>query len=369
MNGKPISPYGSRLDNTLLLSPTIFPFIFAALMGRFFRHLGVYLAERGTTLGRLEQIFGCQSVFLAIERQFCLRPLSVVGILSIVVWLLSPLGGQSALRLLDQHEINANFTSTLRYMDPQTSEKTFLQGGGVYAEGRPTATSIFLAALLSGGTYQASPVDFWGNFKLPLYRQMVNTTSDGWRTMTEDTLYASMIGIPIINYNTSDQRIFNIKARQFDVVCSDNKLLDRDATNFGNLTATWKLQSLTPGPMCNSTNADNCAPFCRDYPCPFVSKSLANQTEPEFQFSVANCSLSYDYYELNVFCGDYCRVQKMRKIDPFQDGFTPSDDTGIRTLNLDGLLRYLPTLDDAAGTSILNRGPVSQTPVCRFYQY
>jgi hypothetical protein len=99
LDGNEVSGYGDRLEETLLLSPTIFPLIFAALMGRFFRHLGVYLAERGTTLGRLEQLVGCQSVFSALERQVTLRYWSVVGLFSVLVWLLSPVGGQSAHRL------------------------------------------------------------------------------------------------------------------------------------------------------------------------------------------------------------------------------------------------------------------------------
>jgi hypothetical protein len=128
LDGKEVSNYGSRLEETLLLSPTIFPLIFAALMGRFFRHLGVYLAERGTTLGRLEQLVGCQSVFTALERQITLRYWSVVGLLSVLVWLLSPVGGQSALRLLGQESKNDYTVRNLRYLDPHSSTDSILQG-------------------------------------------------------------------------------------------------------------------------------------------------------------------------------------------------------------------------------------------------
>ena len=63
-------------------------------MGRFFRYLSLWLAQQGTTLGLLEQLVGCQSVFSALERQICLRSWSAVGLASILVWLISPLGGQ-----------------------------------------------------------------------------------------------------------------------------------------------------------------------------------------------------------------------------------------------------------------------------------
>jgi hypothetical protein len=97
-------------------------------MGRFFRHLGLWLAQRGTTLGRLEQLVGCQSVFSALERQFCLRSWSVVGLASILIWLLSPVGGQSALRLLDQEVGSIHSTSQVRYMSPMTIMDSIMSG-------------------------------------------------------------------------------------------------------------------------------------------------------------------------------------------------------------------------------------------------
>ena len=123
-----MSDYGHKLEQTLLLSPTIFPLIFAALMGRFFRHLGLWLAQRGTTLGRLEQLIGCQSVFSALERQICLRSWSMVGLASILIWLLSPVGGQSALRLLNQEVGDIHFTSQIRYMSPITIMDSMMSG-------------------------------------------------------------------------------------------------------------------------------------------------------------------------------------------------------------------------------------------------
>jgi hypothetical protein len=159
LDGKNISDYGDGLEQTLLLSPTIFPLIFVALMGRFFRHLGVYLAERGTTLGRLEQLIGCQSVFTALERQIVLRSWSVVELLSILVWLLSPVGGQSALRLLGQESKMVSSTATVRYLDPQSVKNSYLGSASGLNSARPAHTSIFLAALLSSSKYQDTSMD------------------------------------------------------------------------------------------------------------------------------------------------------------------------------------------------------------------
>jgi hypothetical protein len=169
LDGKVPMAGNSKLEEMLLYTPTVFPLLFAALMGRFFRHLGIWLAERGTTLGRLEQLVGCQSVFLAIERQICLRNFSIVGLCSILVWLLSPFGGQSALRLLRQEEHYLNSTQTLHYIDPQNVQDSYMTGASSLNSGRSTFTSLFLAALLSSTNFQTAPSDLWGNVKLPSY--------------------------------------------------------------------------------------------------------------------------------------------------------------------------------------------------------
>jgi hypothetical protein len=118
LDGEEVSQYGNGLQQALLISPTIFPLLFAALMGRFFRHLGVYLAEQGTTLGRLEQLISYQSVFTALERRFILGCWSIIGLFSVSIWLLSPVEGQSALRLLKQRTEEVSFAANISYLDP-----------------------------------------------------------------------------------------------------------------------------------------------------------------------------------------------------------------------------------------------------------
>lgn len=362
LDGKEVSHYGSRLAETLLLSPTIFPLIFAALMGRFFRHLGVYLAERGTTLGRLEQLVGCQSVFSALERQFCLRSWSVVGLLSIVVWLLSPVRGQSALRLLSQESNDITSTATVHYMSPSTISTSVIEGASSANSGRSTFTSIFLAALLSSSKYQDTPMDLWGNVKLPIYRYIENSTSDEWKeirnTNKHNVTYASLIGVPIAGFPSDGFSTFNIKARQFDITCSSNELLHRNQSGFGSVTTTWKLSPLKLSKNCGNTTAECKIPDCAGYPCPILSKSLANDTKADnYQFSVANCDISFEYFEAGVRCnGTSCVVHKMRKLDLFGDGYTEDVDAFTRNNFLSNEMSYMPTLDNYNVGSASARG-------------
>jgi hypothetical protein len=349
LDGKDVSEYGTKLSETLLMSPTIFPLIFAALMGRFFRHLGVYLAERGTTLGRLEQLIGCQSVFTALERQVTLRYWSVVGLFSVLVWLLSPVGGQAALRLLGKENKYVSSTTTLRYLDPLSTKDSVLEGASSLNSARASYTSIFLAALLSSSKYQDTSMDLWGNVKLPLYRSIENTTSNEWKIVGDhhhNATYGSLIGVPTVGMPSEGYSSFNIKARQFDITCSSNerKSGERNNSLWANVTSTW---GLVADPATKG----------RDYPRPIFSLSLADESSKGSNYSVTACNVNYNYLEAKVNCnGTSCGVTSMRKLDLLTDGYTSDMDAFTRGNIIFNLLSNLPRVDNINVTSPSARG-------------
>lgn len=51
LDKKPTSALGHNVESAISLSPTIFPIVFAAITGKFFKTLGLFWAERGITLG------------------------------------------------------------------------------------------------------------------------------------------------------------------------------------------------------------------------------------------------------------------------------------------------------------------------------
>ncbi|KAF2264690.1 hypothetical protein CC78DRAFT_463206 [Lojkania enalia] len=342
IDGHDVSGYGIRLRQTLLLSPTIFPIIFAALMSRCFKHIGLYLAERGITLGRLEQLVGCQSLFSALERQISLRSWSILGLLMSLVWLLSPLGGQSALRLLDTEYKFIEATRVFNYLSPTAMQDSFLGGASMVNSGRSTFTAVFLAALLSSSKYQNTPMDLWGNVKLPAYRSLDNQTSDDWKLVdhTQDVTYASLIGVPVAGVQSRGSSSFHLKARQWDIICEANEQRSENDTNFGDMTATWKL-NFTEG-------------FCEGYPCGINLKSLDSTGE---NFTVAECQLTYEYFEARIICNSTsCHTDAIKKLDLLSDGFTNDNDAYIRTTMIANGLRNLPTVDNIGVGSAAARG-------------
>ncbi|USP81570.1 hypothetical protein yc1106_08844 [Curvularia clavata] len=363
LNGQEVSDYGTKLKETLLISPTLFPLLFAALMGRFFRHFGLWLAQRGTTLGRLEQLVGCQSVFSALERQISLGTWSVVGVASILIWLLSPVGGQSALRLLDQETGVIRSTHQLRYLNPMTFMDSIMSSSSFINEGRISFTSITLAALLSSSRYQNTSMDMWGNVKLPLYRSIENSTSDEWKIVpqltSQNVTYASLIGIPVLGLSNGVSN-FTVRARQWDVTCSSNKEVDKKPSNFGD-EYPWQVSIMTNATVACMNGKQCVKTMCARYPCPIQSISLGKKN-PDV-FTISNCDLSFGNFEAAVKCtGKACAVEKMRKVPLLDDKYPIGYDIAIRSTFVTNQMMHMPIMDvykvsmpQARGSTTLER--------------
>lgn len=51
LDKKPVSSYGQNVKAITLLSPTIFPIVYAAILGKALRRVGLFKAERSSTIG------------------------------------------------------------------------------------------------------------------------------------------------------------------------------------------------------------------------------------------------------------------------------------------------------------------------------
>lgn len=73
-----------------------------------------------------------------MERQIALRGANLFGLVIILVWALSPIGGQSALRLLDESPRTLIYNSTLRYLPIEIAQNTAMSGADDAVSGWPT---------------------------------------------------------------------------------------------------------------------------------------------------------------------------------------------------------------------------------------
>lgn len=238
--------------------------------------------------------------------------------------------------------------------------------------GRSTFTPLFLAALLSSGNYQTSSEDLWGNVKLPLYRAIENSTSDEWKTVPDynhtDIQWSSLIGIPVSAFNgeaytTASLNHFTVKARQFDIVCTNNSKVagaQVEATNEANNKtsySTWLMETGTEQPDCSNSTTGCPIQACLSYPCPFVSISSAiPDGEDEFS-SVAKCGYYYDYVEASVECiASTCRATSMRKLDMYTDGYTTDFEEYVRGTIMFNLFNTMTSVDTIGVASPTARG-------------
>lgn len=316
--------------------------------------MGLFLAERGTTLGRLEQLIGSTSLFSALERQISLRGFSVVGYVLMILWLLSPLGGQSALRLMGEETNSVLSNGTVQYLNPDTIMDTAMGAASDINSARSVFGPIFLAALLSSSKYQDTSMDLWGNVKLPRYSSVEHVTSDEWKSVHYDNstnvTYASLIGIPVAHMDKIGANNFSVKARQWDVSCDKNEMQGGKQAEFGSMdVSTWKV-ALTP---VNTT--------CSDWPCSMSFKSMANNDADDndfFNYTVSSCKVSYDMYETRICCQDQsCKPVAIRKIDMFTGvNYTRDSDAFFRNTPLRNIMATLPRVDNLGVGSVTFRG-------------
>lgn len=94
---KPICP---NIKQEHILTPLLgyhpFPICFAAIVGRASVKYATWKLQKGTTIGALEQLMGSRTVASAFATQVQLRSANLIGIVLLLVWPPSPLGGQSS---------------------------------------------------------------------------------------------------------------------------------------------------------------------------------------------------------------------------------------------------------------------------------
>lgn len=246
LNNKKQDEFGDNVREVLQVASTLWPISFAAVLGPFLRTIALYWAEKGSTLGALEFLSNSQTTISAVINlvTYGYTYFWTFGI--VVIWCLSPLGGQAALRSVD---VVPNSTTTqipaMHYLGSNISDMNPLYqsipGGdlGIFEGGNAREDFIFnlrnmVASVFStpdvlishangssdafntavqtlGGRWQAARLgqqDLWRNVRVPFLELLPHYDSkrpDAWVEVPIDMVvsYASFIGIPIRGGTTS----------------------------------------------------------------------------------------------------------------------------------------------------------------------
>ncbi|KAF2219289.1 hypothetical protein BDZ85DRAFT_44759 [Elsinoe ampelina] len=229
-DSKPLveSRLGVVAEEAAKLGPTVFPVLFAAVVGSALKVFARYLAERSPQkLGMLEMLTGSRTVLSTVESQVLLWRATWLGLGLTCLWSLSPLGGQASLRLLSRetrmvdspltvYYVNTALTGLyrrLRYEQARAIYSTSWDNHSFYdspnfaASEFPALQAVLLASMNAPTSTQASNEDLWNNVRIPRISRLANVTkdADGWKAVPENLGkldYASMTGVPITTQRT-----------------------------------------------------------------------------------------------------------------------------------------------------------------------
>ncbi|TEY39404.1 hypothetical protein BOTCAL_0459g00020 [Botryotinia calthae] len=179
--------------------PTVFPILFASVIARATHAILLWRLERGEDIGVLDVLAGSTSLASSVISQLKLRIFSFVGIPLIVIWALSPIGGQASFRQLTISK-KILLDSTQSYYMISTGNMPFLQFLPIISW-FSIVNAIFMSSVMGPPTTKSSPADIWGNVKIPYIERYENGStpdSKGWFSVNStNSIYSSLVGVPI----------------------------------------------------------------------------------------------------------------------------------------------------------------------------
>jgi hypothetical protein len=231
LDRKPLSSLGNNIIVGIKFGPTVFPIVFAAIVSRLMRSVAQWKAETGTKLGLLEQLVGSQNLTSAIQRLVLLQRYSPLGFAIVVLWLLSPLGGQSSLRILDTVSTTVLSEAQLHYFDVNFTSIGAFDGSDALELLGPSVSALFQASLLASKQVKSSPVDLWNNVKIPMIDELSPWTKgisgNPWIDIDQTSsslVYSSLSGLNVNGLPKRGEALFTIETSYMQLTCGDGKV-------------------------------------------------------------------------------------------------------------------------------------------------
>lgn len=229
LHGKSINEYawGRQILVVTPIVATVWPIIFAAVVGSAVKNVARLRSEKGTSLGEVETLMGSQTVMGTIRTATMLRQVGMISTALIIIWSFSPLGSQAVLRCLTVRELKAYDQPVISYMNDTAGSSTLGSLSG-WSRQSPVLQSVFNTVMFSGSTalqyvdkndtdairimeqlgskedvFRGSSVDAWRNIKIPRLERLPKYNPNSPSTWVEvpHSLqvvdYSSLIGIPV----------------------------------------------------------------------------------------------------------------------------------------------------------------------------
>lgn len=294
------------------------------------------------------------TIVQTILTQIQMRSLNLLSLLLIVIWSLSPLGGQASLRVVGSRMQASTITRTLQYVNTSMDEMPYI--GGDTASQFVPVNALFGAALVGASSSSTSSVDAWGNMRIPWIENLNSSTADaeGWVSIPQlnsSDDYTSLIGLPLsmISDASNLTTSFDIETSYWTLSCPVFEDLgdghdangDTDSAAEAKLSARLKPFEDPYGvSLYNTTGAHNLYLYSvnplYNYSEPWNSQSnerlrhvtyVENNNDP-VHWVAANCTIKTTYVEVSTSCSaDRCTAVRIRNSRALHapESWTPFD--------------------------------------------
>ncbi|KAF4954457.1 hypothetical protein FGADI_5236 [Fusarium gaditjirri] len=209
LHGKKQSSFGDTVVEVLSVASTLWPILFATVLGPLLKSVALFRAERGSNLGSLEFLLTSQTTASALKNILTMGWIGSWAIGVVAVWSLSPLGGQAALRSLGTQP-NPTFTKTpvTYYLGNNRSQiyRYYRTGASVFGGSAAVSRISDMRTILSTSFSTQDILVSHANTSSPHYNETITDLGgydsddpNAWVSVPEDEIvpYASLIGLPI----------------------------------------------------------------------------------------------------------------------------------------------------------------------------
>jgi hypothetical protein len=276
--------------------------------------------ESGERCGTLDVLAGSTSLTSTIMSLLQLRMVTFLGLSLAITWTLSPIGGQASFRQVTTGNMTSNHTTSFDYMVPGGNlEVDCCSGRELWWE---IVDSMFKAAVVSPKATKESPLDLWGNVKIPLIEALEETVSadkDGWFKVNTDqttkTTFALLLGVPMAGLDDKGavNMNMNLQTLYLSLDCKAVPRYREDWSPQGVFFTNTSYNAIgwdDGFPITFAGNGSTSGPG-RQIPFQFyLGSSWWNVTSGNLQ-----CQMTSTYVEVEIFCptGTTCATSKIRR--------------------------------------------------------
>ena len=202
--------------------PTLFPIVFTAIVAKALRSVAAFKLVHGSSVLTIEYLLASRTVFNAIMAPISLRAFNALTPMLVVLWAISPMGGQASLRVIFTTQSPINITAAISYLNYSSP---FINEGMESASGSSLdqTNAIFTSALISTASSKAAGQDEFGNMKIPMIESLIAATSDtsNWTDPgSKDIVYSSLAGLPYLGAPDAGTTRFNVETSYMYANCS-----------------------------------------------------------------------------------------------------------------------------------------------------